>query len=241
MYAFWFLISYFFVKKWGRLTLRELDTLLLSVFIWVVLGGRIGYILFYNFEYYFEHPTKILSLWEWGMSFHGWLIWVIAAVFFYAKKYKKSFFSITDSLAIIVPVAIGLWRIGNYINGELPGYTPYDWPFGMVKNGIAHFPSPLFEMLLEGIFLFLIMLFFAWKRSYFHEEKSKHKNNATWFLSALFLIVYAIFRLIAEQFRLPDSHIGYLFGTDWITIGIIYTLPILIVGMVIIFLRRRKN
>jgi phosphatidylglycerol:prolipoprotein diacylglycerol transferase len=173
------------------------------------------------------------------MSFHGWLLWVILAVYIFSKIYKKSFFTITDTLAIIVPIAIGLWRIGNYINQELPWFAPYNGPFAIVKNGLSYFPSPLLELLLEGGLLFIIMLF-ASKRLDFFDWKKTSKLYRKGTLSSIFLIWYSVMRIIAEQFRLPDGHIGYLLGTDWLTLGIVYTLPLFITGISILLIQKRN-
>lgn len=240
MYALWFLISYQFVKKWGRLSLKELDSLLLYVFLWVILGGRLWYVLLYNFEYYLEDLSQIFFIWQWGMSFHGWLIGVILSVFLFSKKNKVDFFFLTDSLAIIVPVAIWLWRLGNYINGELPGYSPYTWPFAMMIQGMPHFPSPLLEMLLEWIVLFCIMLIIGLRTWYFKTPVIDWKYQKTWLLSAIFLLWYGSFRLIAEQFRLPDLHIGYLWETSWLTLGMIYTLFMFIGGILVFYISMKK-
>jgi phosphatidylglycerol---prolipoprotein diacylglyceryl transferase len=217
------------MKKYAKLSQEELDTLLLYVFFWVIGGGRIGYVILYNLGYFIENPLDLLKIWEWGMSFHGGFIWVLLAVGLFAKKYKKSFFSITDTLAVIIPVALGLGRIGNWINGELPGYTPYSGPLPLMINGASHFPNPLLEMLLEWVILFIVMIFF-WKCTKIVKK--------TGILSGIFLIWYSIARLVAEKFRLPDTHIGYIFGSDWVTLGMIYTLPMLLVG---VFLVIRKD
>jgi phosphatidylglycerol:prolipoprotein diacylglycerol transferase len=214
---------------------NDIDTLLYYIFFGVLLWGRIGYVLLYNPWYFLAHPSEIFAFWNGGMSFHGGFLGVLIAVFAFARLKKYSFFAITDVLAVIIPVALGLGRIGNSINQELLGFSPYNWPFAVVVNGVSHFPSPLFEMLLEGILLFGIMFSF-WKLrpSYFKLRTSN------WFLSSIFLIGYATMRLIAEQFRLPDSHIGYLFGTDFITIGMIYTLPMFVFGLYLLSRTMKK-
>ena len=239
MYALGFYISYQFIKKWGKLNLKELDNLLLVVFFWVLFWGRIGYIVFYNLSYYLSNPYDIFKVWEGWMSFHGWLIGVIIAVLLFSKRYKKSFFSVMDPLAIIVPVAIWFWRIGNYINQELLWFTPYSGPFAIAKNGISYFPSTLLEMFLEWIVLFLIM-FIVGKRLWFFLEENKQKKMRTGQLSALFLLWYGTLRLFSEQFRLPDTHIGYLFHTEWLTLGMIYTLPLIIIGGILLWYTQKK-
>ena len=231
MYALGFAICYMFMKKNGPLKVHHLDSLLTYVFFWILLGWRLGYVLFYNFGYFLENPSEILAFWNGGMSFHGWFLGTLIAVILFGRKYLYSFFSITDILAVIVPVAIGLWRLWNWINQELPGYTPYNGPFAMIINGQAHFPSPLLEMLLEGILLFLL-LFSVWRYS--------NAKKYPWMLSGLFLIGYGIGRIFSENFRLPDAHIGYLLDTSWLTLGLIYTFPLLIAGIIIVFTARKN-
>jgi phosphatidylglycerol:prolipoprotein diacylglycerol transferase len=229
MYAIWFLICYFFIKKQFLFQDKtHLDSLLTYVFFGVILWWRIWYIIFYNLSYFIENPSSVIKIWEWGMSFHGWFLGVVLSVYLFARKYKYSFWWLIDTLAVIVPIAIWLWRIGNWINIELPGYTPYAGIFGMKINWINHFPSPLLEMLLEGILLFIVMLlFYKYKR-----------NRSSGFLSGIFLIWYSWARLLAENFRLPDEHIGYLFWTDYITLWIIYTIPMVVFWIYLISIKK---
>jgi phosphatidylglycerol---prolipoprotein diacylglyceryl transferase len=220
-YALGFIICYFFVRQfysfrqWGHI-----DTLLSYIFVGVILGGRLGYVLLYNLAYFVEHPMSIFKIWEWGMSFHGGFLGVVLAVFIFAWRYQYQFWSLIDTLAVVIPVALGLGRMGNWINGELPWYAPYDGIFPMVIGWVSHFPSPLLEMLLEGICLFVVMMI-CW---IFFGKKNP------WLLSGVFLIWYSIARLIAEQYRLPDVHIWYLLSTDWLTLGIVYTIPMMVYG-----------
>jgi phosphatidylglycerol---prolipoprotein diacylglyceryl transferase len=235
MYTLGFIFCYLFVGQYSKIHKKDLDNLLLYIFLGVILWGRIGYIVLYNPIFFIAHPLEIFSIWKWGMSFHGGFLWVLLAVFLFAKRYHYIFFEIMDILAVCVPVALGLGRIGNWINAELPWYSPYDGPFAMMIGWISHFPNPLLEMCLEGIALF-ILLFSIWRLG-----KSWVLNLAPWFLSAIFLIGYAIARLIAEQFRLPDMHIGYLFGTSWLTLGILYTIPMMLAGVWILIWAIRNN
>lgn len=227
------------MKKWSKFSVKDLDNLLFYVFFWVILGGRFGYVIFYNLAYFIKYPSEIFYIWQGWMSFHGWLIWVLISIYLFSIKYKKSFFSISDSLAIIIPLALWLWRLGNYINQELLGYFPYYWPLSITKNWVSYFPSPLFEMLLEWGILFIIMLFSSRKIWYFKLSSLEIKNKE-WVLSWIFLLWYGFFRLIAEYFRLPDEHIWYLFHTNWITLGMIYTLPLVAWGVIILY-RWRKS
>ncbi len=231
MYALGFIICYVFVKKRTHIPTNDLDILLFFIFLWVILGGRLGYVLFYNLPYYIENPREIFSIWKGGMSFHGGFLWVMIALWWFSLRRKYSFFFVSDALALIIPIALGLWRIGNYINGELPGFTPYNGPFALVINGISYFPSTLLEMCLEWILLFFIL---AWISKWL----SHRSIGQSGILSACFLIGYSVMRFISEMFRLPDEHIGYIFGTSWITLGMLYTLPILITWVVILWKMR---
>jgi phosphatidylglycerol---prolipoprotein diacylglyceryl transferase len=230
MYAIGFFVCYQFVKKYGKLRWNDIDTLLTYIFFWVIFWWRIGYILFYNLEFFIQNPTEMIAIWKWGMSFHGWLLGVILAVWLFSKKYKYRFFEVIDPLAIIIPTALFFGRIGNYINSELLGYSPYNGPFAIYKNSIWHFPSTLLEAFLEWIILFILMIF-VWKKW----------PKKEWWTSAIFLIGYGIARLISENFRLPDTHIGYLFWTHWITLWMLYTLPLFIVGGYILLDMKQKK
>jgi phosphatidylglycerol---prolipoprotein diacylglyceryl transferase len=222
MYALGFIFCYLFGSRYLKIDKNDLDTILLYIFLGVILWGRLGYVFLYNPIFFFENPIEILSIWKGGMSFHGGFLWVLVSVFLFAKRYRYRFFEITDILAVCIPVALGLGRIGNWINWELPWYSPYDGPFAMMIWGVGHFPNPLLEMLLEGIVLFAIMLWF------FRLQRSWVLSSQSWILSSIFLIGYSVARVIAEQYRLPDAHIGYLLGTSWLTLGILYTIPMIL-------------
>ena len=232
MYALGFFSCYEYVKRNGFLREWDIDTLLFSLFLGVILGGRFGYVILYSFPYFLEHPVEILQVWKWGMSFHGGAIWVILAIFLFAWNKKYPVFDIADPLVTILPLALGLGRIGNLINGELLGFAPYIGPFAIMHNGVSHFPSPLLEASLEGLLLLIIML--AWKM---HEKRSR---RIPWYASALFLFGYGVFRIFSEFFRLPDAHIGYLFGTHFVTLGMIYTLPMFLGCMIVLLVANRK-
>ncbi len=224
-YALGFMICYFFVRHYHTFSKKEhIDTLLTYIFIWVVLGGRIGYVVLYHSAWLLSDPLQIVKIWEWGMSFHGGFLWTVLMMWIFAKRYRYEFWKLIDTLAVIVPIAIGLGRIGNWINQELPGYTPYDGRFPMMIDWVWHFPSPLLGVFLEGILLLIVMLYF-WRFS---------RQRNPWFLSGVFLIGYSIARLIGERYRLPDIHIWYLLSTDWLTLGILYTVPMLWYGLYLI-------
>ncbi len=229
-YAIGFIICYFFIKKYFIFRdIRHIDSLLSFIFFGIILWGRIWYVILYNPIFFLEHPMQILRIWEWWMSFHGGFIGTILAVYLFCKKYQYRFWSLIDTLAIIVPIAIWLGRIGNWINWELPWYAPYYGLYPMNIGWINHFPSPLFEMLLEGIILFLIMVIYY---LFFNKNKPGY-------ISGIFLIGYSSARIIAEQYRLPDEHIGYLFWTDFMTLGILYTVPMIIYWIYLLITKRK--
>ena len=230
-YAFGFIICYFFIKKQFSFRNKiDIDNLLTFVFFWIILWGRIWYIFLYNLSFFIENPSFIFKIWEWWMSFHGWLVGTIISVYLFCKIYKYDFWGLIDKLAIITPIAIGLWRIWNWINKELPWYAPYDGFFPMNILWKKHFPSPLFEMLLEGILLFIIMY------SFYKFTKKYYPGFFSW----IFLIWYSVMRIIAEQYRLPDSHIGYIFWTNYMTLWILYTVPLCIAWILIIALQYKN-
>lgn len=233
MYAIGFIVCYIFIKKYGNLKEKHLDDFLLYIFLWVILWGRIGYVIFYDLTYFFTHPQDVIAVWKWGMSFHGWAIWVILAMILFSYRKKYSLYSLADPLVSILPIALGLGRIGNAINGELPWYSPYSWPFPMTINWISHFPSPLFQAFLEGIILLSIMQL-LWR----YEQKNRRIPGRA---SAVFLTWYGTLRIFAEFFRLPDVWIGYLFGTQWITLGMIYSIPLIVWGVFIYFIITKKK
>ncbi len=199
-----------------------MDDLLLYVFIWVILWWRLWYILFYDLSYYLANPIDLVKTWEWWMSFHGWVIWVVLAMYFFSKKHKIWFLKLADEICYTLPIWIWLWRIWNYINKELLWFSPYDWPLAVYINSVWYFPSPLLEAFLEWIILFLIL-------NYFYRKKKEWKWwLKDWQIWALFLIFYAIFRLFVEIFfRMPDSQIGYIFW--FLTMWEILSIPMLLV------------
>jgi len=200
--------------------------------IGVVLGGRFGYVLFYNLDSYLQHPLNILHIWEGGMSFHGGLIGVLAAMSLFARKTGKGFFEVTDFLAPMVPIGLGVGRIGNFINGELWGRVT-DSPLGMVfpapeAGGLPRHPSQLYEAGCEGLLLFLILWFFS----------SKARPRMA--VSGLFLVGYGAFRSLIEFFRMPDAQLGFI-AFDWLTMGQLLSVPLIIGGGILLLLAYRKQ
>lgn len=195
--------------------------------IGAVLGGRIGYALFYNFADYAESPLSIFAVWRGGMSFHGGVIGFIIAIALFARSRGRSFFEVTDFVLPVVPIGLFFGRIANFINQELWG-APTTLPWGVLfthpaAGGVARHPSQLYEALLEGVVLFFILRFVA------------ARNTRTGAVSATFLLAYGIMRAGIEFVREPDQHIGYLaFG--WVTMGQILSLPMVIGGLLILIL-----
>ena len=193
--------------------------LLFYVAMGVIFGGRLGYILFYKFSYYLSHPVEIFYLWQGGMSFHGGLLGVLVAMFLFARKTHKSFWNVTDFLAPLVPIGLGTGRFGNFINQELWGSVT-DVPWGVVfpaAGTLPRHPSQLYEALLEGVVLFIILWLYS------------SKPRLAGRVSGLFLLGYALSRFIVEFFREPDAHLGYLaFG--WLTMGQLLSIPMILLG-----------
>jgi len=204
------------------LTVEQVGDLLFFIALGVVLGGRLGYVLFYDLSSYLHNPLAILQVWKGGMSFHGGLIGVIIGVFIFARNTGHRFFEIADFIAPLVPPGIAAGRIGNLINGQLWG-RPTEMSWGMVfphVDNLPRHPSQLYECALEGIALFIILWFFS------------SRPRPMMAVSGLFLVLYAIFRFFLEFFREPDAHLGYL-ALNWLTMGQLLTVPMLLIGMLL--------
>ena len=209
---------------------EEIGDLLFYVALGVILGGRIGYILFYNFGMFLQDPLVLFRIWQGGMSFHGGLLGVTLAVWLYARKTGRVFFQVTDFIAPFVPIGLGAGRIGNFINGELWG-RPTDLPWGMVfpfvDNQPRH-PSMLYEAFLEGLLLFLILWFYS------------ARPRPTMAVSGMFLLWYGIFRFLVEFVREPDAHIGFI-ALGWVTMGHLLSAPMILLGALLLWLARRRQ
>lgn len=203
----------------------EIGDLLFYIALGVVLGGRLGYILFYGFESFLDNPLIVFYINQGGMSFHGGLLGVLIAMWFYGRKTQRTFFQVTDFIAPLIPVGLFTGRIGNFINAELWGKTT-DVPWGMVFPGagdLPRHPSMLYEALLEGIVLFIILWWFS------------ARPRPVRAVSGLFLLCYGLFRFAVEFVRIPDEHIGYL-ALDWLTMGQILSAPMILFGLLLLFL-----
>lgn len=198
---------------------NELDDLLFYGVLGVVLGGRLGYILFYKAGYYLQHPLEIFAVWQGGMSFHGGFLGVLVAMWLLARKTGKPWLAVTDFIAPLIPLGLGAGRIGNFINGELWG-RPTDVPWGMVfpqADRLARHPSQLYEFALEGLALFTLLWFFS------------RRPRPLGAVSALFLIGYGSFRFLAEFSREPDDFLGLL--TLGLSMGQWLSLPMVVAGV----------
>ncbi|HHM04344.1 MAG TPA: prolipoprotein diacylglyceryl transferase [Gammaproteobacteria bacterium] len=184
-----------------------------------VLGGRVGYILFYDFDSYLENPLRMLKVWEGGMSFHGGLLGVIVAMWLFGRKQGKPFLGVTDFMAPLAPIGLGCGRIGNFINGELWGKVS-DAPWAMVfptGGPLPRHPSMLYEAFLEGAVLFALLWWYS------------SKPRPAGAVSGLFLLGYGVFRFAVEFVRVPDAQLGYLaFG--WLTMGQVLSTPLIVAG-----------
>jgi len=210
--------------------LNDFDDLISYLIISIIAGGRIGYVIFYNFEYYISNPLEIIKVWEGGMSFHGALIGIIIGTYLFSKKKEVPIFFMLDIIACVAPIGIFLGRIANFINSELIGkVTNVSWSviFPLVDTLSRH-PSQLYEALLEGIILFLILNILIFKK--------KYKIGSS---SCLFLIFYGIFRVISEIFREPDAQVGYLFNL--FSMGTILSFFMIISGFVILGILKKNE
>lgn len=211
------------------LTHEDISDLLFYLAIGVVVGGRLGYALFYGLGQWAADPLWVFRVWDGGMSFHGGLIGVLLAALWFARKKGLAFFTLTDFFAPMVPIGLGAGRIGNFINRELPGRVT-ELPWGMPFPGMGpepRHPTALYEAFLEGLVLFAIL----WWVSAAPRRRG--------LVSGLFLLLYGVFRFSVEFFRLPDAHIGYLaFG--WFTMGMLLTLPMILFGLLLIAWSRKQ-
>ncbi len=198
-------------------TREQVSDLLFYSFLGVVLGGRLGYVLFYGWQWLIEDPLYLFRINEGGMSFHGGLIGVIVAMFYIAYRQKRTFWQVADLVAPTVPIGLGLGRIGNFINGELWGRTT-DVPWGIVFPGagpLPRHPSQLYEAALEGLVLFLVLQWYM---------KRTDKPGA---VAGLFLVGYGVSRFLVEFFREPDAHMSLYWG---FSMGQLLTIPMLVFG-----------
>ena len=207
---------------------RDIDDMLFYGVLGVILGGRLGYVLFYKPIYYLVHPLEILQVWQGGMSFHGGFLGVIIALWFYARKRGRRWLDVTDFVAPLCPLGLAAGRLGNFINGELVGRVT-DAPWGMVfpqVDNLPRHPSQLYELGLEGILLFVILWSYA----------NRHRPMGA--VSGLFLLGYGTLRFVAEFAREPDNFLGYLAGG--LTMGQWLSMPMIAVGLMMMIWAYRR-
>ncbi len=233
-YIFGILISIYWLSYCNKKEKILSDQASENIIIWVVLsimiGGRLGYVLFYNFNYFLSNPLEIIAFWHGGMSFHGGLIGIICGLWLFCKKYKINYFKLTDKISVIAPTGLFLGRIANFINLELYGRITYS-NFGVIfpnTDGLPRHPSQLYEAFFEGLLSFTILILL------YKYTKISKKIGA---LSGLFLIMYGAFRILIENFREPDFHIGLF--VNFISMGQILSLPLILTGIIIIIKSRK--
>ena len=237
-------------RGWLKWSAEEVGDFLFYGMLGVILGGRLGYVFFYGFDRLLEDPLIAFRIWEGGMSFHGGLVGVIVIMAWYARRSQRSFWQVADFVAPLIPVGLAFGRVGNFIGGELwgrqsdvswamifPGSLPaaavasapleQAWQAGMLDVYARH-PSQLYQAGLEGLLLFIILMWYS---------KSPRPQGA---VSGLFLLGYGLFRIVVEFFREPDQHLGFI-ALDWLTMGMVLSLPMIIAGLIIMSLAYRTQ
>jgi len=226
----WLLLSMRVKKENSPIKPEALEDLIFYAAMGVILGGRIGYVLFYNFGQLLDDPLMLIRIWQGGMSFHGGFLGVMVALWLFARKHNSTLFTMADFLMPVVPLGLLAGRIGNFINAELWGKpTDVAWAFIFPGAGFEpRHPSQLYEAGLEGIVLFFILWIYSMKPRPYRA------------VSGLFALFYGIFRFIVEFYRLPDEHLGYL-ALDWLTMGQILSMPLILLGLGLLILAYRTK
>ena len=236
MYLIGFAAAWFLAQRHNRrinagFSRDNIADLIFYCAIGVILGGRLGYIFFYNFSAFMEDPLMILRIWQGGMSFHGGFIGVAIAALVYARRIGRKFFEVADFVAPLSAIGLGAGRLGNFINGELWGRVT-DVPWGMVfpfeRAGVLpRHPSQLYQFFLEGVMLFLIVWIYS------------RKPRPTMAVSGLFLVTYGVFRFVVEFFREPDDHLLFV-AFDWMTRGQQLCIPMIALGVFLMWYAYKK-
>ena len=229
MYGIGFILAYFIVKAQVRrrglpLNDNELADFIMYLIMGVILGGRTGYVLFYNLQDYIAHPAEIFAVWHGGMSFHGGLVGTLIAGYWFCRTHKLKFLEMADIVIVAVPLGLGLGRLGNFINGELwgrPTNVPWAMVFPLDPTHLPRHPSQLYEFACEGVLLFLVLFFMSRKRP-------RHGV-----LLGTFLIGYGLIRFTLEFFRNPDPQLGYVLGP--FSMGQLLSVPMVLIGIVFVW------
>ncbi len=230
MYLIGFAVAWFLARSRARRPefgwkIEWVDDLIFYLAVGLIVGARLGYTLFYGMAGILADPLSLLRIWEGGMSFHGGLLGVALAIWLFGRKVGKSFFETADFVVPLAPLGLCAGRIGNFINGELWG-KPTDVPWAFVVNGEPRHASQLYEAGLEGIVLFVILWLYSSRRP------------PVMAVSGAFLLLYGLFRFSVEFVRVPDAHLGYL-ALDWVTMGQILSTPMILFGLLFLFLAYR--
>ena len=225
----WMLCKKIFIQKSD--INEKFDDYVTYLVIGIIIGGRLGYIIFYNFNYYINNLFEIFKVWEGGMSFHGGLIGIIVASILFSKKNNQDSFLYMDLVSLVAPIGIFFGRLANFINSELYG-TPTDIPWAVTfiqVDNLSRHPSQLYEAILEGVILFLILMYF----------KNKDYLKKPGLISGLFLIFYSIFRFFIEFVRVPDEQLGYLIFE--LSMGQIISLIFFVIGIILFYLKNENK
>ena len=211
---------------------KEIDSFLIWAVIGIIVGGRVGYVLFYQTKLFLNNPFYIFEIWNGGMSFHGGLLGVIFSIYFFSRYKKLSFLYLSDLVSVVAPIGLFLGRIANFINTELIG-RPTEFYISVIYpsiDNIPRHPSQLYEAFFEGFILFIILIL-----NFLRNKESRNFGA----LSGIFLLNYGIFRFFIEYLREPDAHLGLIF--NFISMGQLLCLPLLIFGMLLIYYNARKK
>lgn len=217
-------------RKELTLTLKEFDNLITNIILGIIIGGRLGYMLFYQTNTFWHNPLEILKIWQGGMSFHGGMFGVLSAILISTRK-NKQFWSVTDFICQYAPIGLALGRLANFVNGELCGRVskPYFWSiiYPWLDQSPRH-PSQLYEMLSEGLVLFVILRLIA------------RNTQKVGIVSGCFCLLYGCMRFMLEFLREPDVQLGFIWH-EWLTMGQLLSIPLIVVGVLLIIFRRRSS
>lgn len=235
-YIFGIIIGFFLAQKMSaklnlKITKEHLDNFINLCVLSILIGGRFGHVLFYDFRFYFYNPLEIFKIWHGGMSFFGGFLGMLFATCYFCKKNRIDILNFTDILSISAPIGLFLGRIANFINGELLGRYSDIWCSVRFSDGISRHPSQLYEALSEGLILFIVMIYISYNCKY-----------RTGFLSGMFCALYGIFRIMCEFFREPDSELSmYLLKNFEITLNQIFCIPMIIFGIFLIYNSKKSE